>query len=349
MSDLQWPAEGIHVGIEPSVYFASIDPRIVSKSLLWDFYPNPYRWLMGPPKEITEAMRWGSLVDCLALTPLRFEAAYAVQPDTYVSAPADVVLTTAYEGEWNGRTKVCREWRQAQEAEGKRVMTPEEHAKESEPKPWNWNSDTCKEWRRNLPPSLEVVSAETLRRARHAVRMLQNRAQFCAMMDGADCQVGMLYEAGQQLHGQPGMTLRMKGLVDIVPAASGEYGNYLVDLKTTGKLDDVRQIERTIYERGYHAQAALYLDLWNALTGEDRRQFAFVFQQNTEPFEVAIVELDAAALRIGRKWYLRALKLWARCIATNEYPSPWDECQIVGLPAWAKKKEETPNPEEAAA
>ncbi len=68
-----WPAEGIYDGIDPAVYFGP-QPQgfanwTVSKSLLWEFARNPKRWLKSPPKVVTEAMKWGSLVDCLLLTP----------------------------------------------------------------------------------------------------------------------------------------------------------------------------------------------------------------------------------------------------------------------------------------
>lgn len=346
MSELQWPAEGIYPGIDPKVYFASTSPRIASKSHLWDFFPNPRRWLESPPKEISDAMKWGSLVDCLALTPLRFEAAYAIQPDTYVSAPADVVMTTEFEGEWNARTKVCQEWKKAREAEGKTVMTPEQHAEAVQPKPWNWNSDTCKQWLRDLTPGIEAISTFRNQEARRAVRKLFERPEFAEMMDGAQTQIGMRYDFPHAItrHG----TVQGKALIDIVPPLNGPWGEFLVDLKTTGKMDDIRQLERTIYERGYHAQGALYLDMWNALTGENRTRWANVFQINSDPYEVAVVELDAEALRIGRNWYLRAIQRWARCVALNEWPSPWDEIHVVGVPDWAAKKEERAEMEVAA-
>lgn len=345
MSELQWPAEGIYPGIDPKTYFAPTVPMMASKSLLWDFYPNPRRWRDSPPKEVSDAMKWGSLVDCLALTPERFDSAYKIQPDSYVSAPANVLLTTEYDGEWNGRTKACREWKAAREAEGLSVMTPEEHAIASEPKPWNWNSETCKQWLKDLPPGVETVSANRNQEARKAAAELMARPEFVEMMEGAQTQVAVRYDFPEVITKQPGF-LRGKGLLDIVPALAGPWGNALADLKTTGKLDDIWQVERTIYERGYHAQAALYVDMWNAITGEDRTRFVFIFQQSVAPYEVAIVELDAEALRIGRNWYLRAVRKWARCVALNEWPSPWDALQVVGVPDWAEKKEQI---EEAAA
>lgn len=339
-----WPAVGIYYGLPTSVYFGP-QPEgkrnwMVSKSLLWDFAKNPRRWLESPPKEITESMRWGSLVDCLTLTPDRFASSYVKQPETYVSKPeGDIVLTTAFEGEWNGRAKLCREWKAAQEQAGKTVMTPEQLAEASQAKPWNWNSSTCQQWRENLPAGVEIVNPFTLAEAEKASRKLCSRDEFREMMDGARTQVAMRFDFSDALHGVEGLNVCAKGLLDVVPALGGKWGSSLVDLKTTGKLDDLDQVERTIFSMGYHGQAALYLDMWNALTGENREGFVFVFQLAVAPYEVAVIELDPSAIVAGREWYLAAIRKWASTVSSGQWASPWDGIKWAKLPKWAAGKE----------
>lgn len=87
---MTWPAPGIHNGVSERDYHAA---DAISKSLLWDFAPSPWRWKNAPPKEETGAMRWGSLVDCLLLTP------GAVTENFVISPYADF------------RSKEAREWR----------------------------------------------------------------------------------------------------------------------------------------------------------------------------------------------------------------------------------------------
>lgn len=390
-----WPAVGIHYDIPPSVYFApqgeSRREWMVSKSLLWDFAKNPRRWLESPPKEVTDPMRWGSLVDCLTLTPKRFKEAYVIQPESYVSAPegeiviqpetysampeGEIILTTEFEGEWNGKLKACREWKAAREGEGKVVMTPEQlddasqpkpwsgnasycrewrsaqekagktvmtaeqHAEALRPKPWNWNSTTCQAWRDALPAGVEIVNPFTLADAEKASRKLCTRPEFQEMMHGAATQVAMRFDFPSALHGVEGLNVRAKGLLDIVPAIGGKWGSSLVDLKTIRSLDDMDQVERAIYTMGYHAQAALYLDMWNALTGENREGFAFVFQLSVAPYEVAVVELDPSAIVAGREWYLGAIRKWAETVTSGEWTSPWDGIKWAKLPKWSAGKE----------
>jgi hypothetical protein len=338
----QWPAVGIHPGISPASYFAphkgNVEDRMISKSLLWDFAANPLRWVLSPEKEVTEGMKWGSLVDCLALTPERFKDSYRVQPENYCNLPAKMIVTDAFEGEWNGKLKVCREWKADREQEGFTVLTPEQFKEANQFKPWNWNSTYCQAWRDALPAGVACISEYQMREAERAVKALGKRPEFAEMMAGARTQVGMRFDFGAGLHGIDGFTARAKGLIDIVPDIDGEWGGYLVDLKTTAKLDDIDQVERTIWNYGYHAQAALYIDMWNALTGEDREGFIFVFQLASAPYEVAVVELDEEAIIAGREWYLGAVRKWAETVTSGRWQSPWDGVKQAGIPAWAAKK-----------
>jgi hypothetical protein len=306
MSNTTWPNVGIHPGISPADYFAphkgNVEDRMVSKSLLWDFAANPLRWLLSPEREVTDSMKWGSLVDCLTLTPERFKDSYRVQPSTYLS---------------------------------------KESVKKDAPmieKPWNWNSNYCKQWRDELPAGVECISELQMREADQASVALYKREEFREMMLNAQTQVGMRYDFGARLHGIDGFTVRAKGLIDIVPDINGDWGSYLADLKTTKTLDDIEQVERTIWNFGYYAQAALYLDMWYALSGEDRNKFVFIFQLSSPPYEVAVVELDENAIIAGREWYLGAVRKWAETVTTWRWASPWDGVKVAGIPAWAAKR-----------
>jgi hypothetical protein len=114
----------------------------------------------------------------------------------------------------------------------------------------------------------------------------------------------------------------IKGLIDLVPDGL----DCLVDLKTTSGIDGVDAIQRTIVSRGYHWQAALYLDLWNAASGEKRTRFVFCFVETESPHETAWVELSENLLEIGRAGYMNAVAKWQSCVAANHWPK-----QIEGI------------------
>lgn len=297
---MSFPSVGVHYDVEPRAYYgASYDDqgrRIVSKSLLWPFFQNPWRWKHAPYKEQTPAMKWGNMVDCMLLTPERWTDQYVVAPETY-DAP--------------------------------------ESTKKDAPmvaKPWNWNATACKEWR-EAQNGKQVLTRDEVNETATAVAAFQ-RKDVSEILASSKRQVAMRldYEA------IPGVTVPIKCLMDLVPSSECPfgYGNALVDLKTTGKLESVRQLGYTINDFGYHAQAALYLDVWNALTGEQRDRFLFIFQLSSAPYEVAVIELDSAAILQGRMWYQQALALWADCITRDNWPSPWEGIVPVSLPKYAQ-------------
>jgi len=105
---------GIRQGIDFSEYRSddinqrdtidTVKGKAISKSLISDFIADPSAWKNSPPKVQTEAMKGGSLLDCLLTTPHEFDARYAV---------------SIYD---EFRTKESKSWRDEMEASGKTVV-----------------------------------------------------------------------------------------------------------------------------------------------------------------------------------------------------------------------------------
>jgi hypothetical protein len=91
---------------------------------------------------------------------------------------------------------------------------------------------------------------------------------------------------------------------------------------------------RSIISRGYHWQAALYLDLWNAATGEKRNRFVFCFIEVTEPYESAWVEVSPALIEAGRAGYMNALAKWQSCVAIDVWPRQHEGITLIEKPAY---------------
>jgi len=124
--------------------------------------------------------------------------------------------------------------------------------------------------------------------------------------------------------------VKLKGMIDLVPV----HLNCLIDLKTTASIDGIDGLTRTIISRGYHWQAALYLDLWNAGTGENRNEFRFCFIETSSPHESAWVNLDDSLIQIGRNGYMQALSKWTQCLKTNHFPKQIEGIQTISAPRW---------------
>lgn len=124
----------------------------------------------------------------------------------------------------------------------------------------------------------------------------------------------------------------VKGMIDIVP----EYTRSLVDLKTISSIENLKNLQRVIVNRGYHWQAAMYLDLWNATTGDDRNEFEFIFIETSHPYEWAEVKVSGRLIEVGRDAYLDALNLWVKCVKNNHFPRSVEGIQTIDCPFWAE-------------
>jgi len=122
----------------------------------------------------------------------------------------------------------------------------------------------------------------------------------------------------------------VKGMIDIVPDGL----DLLVDLKTTARIGSLREITNTIISRGYHWQAALYLDLWNAASGEQRTRFVICFIEVTAPHESAWVEVSPALIEAGRAGYMNAIAKWQASCATGLWSRQHEGITIIEKPAY---------------
>jgi hypothetical protein len=81
----------------------------------------------------------------------------------------------------------------------------------------------------------------------------------------------------------------------------------------------------------------LYCDLWHIASGEDRKEFMFVFMEVDRPFEMATVLLDEDFIKLGRQGYMQALAKWNQCVQTKTFPPAIDGIQTISPPKWATK------------
>ncbi len=153
------------------------------------------------------------------------------------------------------------------------------------------------------------------------------------ILEGADCQVGVVYQYG----GIPA-----KCLIDILPSENGDWGETLVDYKTisTGLDDD--SVRQAIGKYRYHWQAAFYRTLFNKVS-EDRQieDFVFIFQ-DPNTLEVRVVTLDDDAMALGSRSVGKALENFARCAAEgiqSRYLNKPEKLSLMPYHAMAEDEE----------
>lgn len=277
---------------KPSTYHATGGKRgamdfVMSRGELMLFDHCPARWLAGFKHKDTEEMDWGSLVDALVLNKDRFWDEWAVTPAEYL-------------------------------AEGKKKGDP------PEPKTWNWNATVCKDWRAQAEATgKQVVKREHYGMACEARDVILKDEIAAALIADSQHQVMAI---GHYHDKETDIDLGFKILIDMLPSVAGRWSKAIADLKTTASCDE-RKWRHHVADFSLHVQAAAYLDVYTAITGEDRVEFLHVVQENYAPWHVERRMLSQEFLALGRMQYVQALRRYCQCLKNNVWPGY--ECREV--------------------
>lgn len=107
----------------------------------------------------------------------------------------------------------------------------------------------------------------------------------------------------------------------------------VVDLKSTLDASEDK-FKRTVYDRRYHAQDALYRAGF-AECGEPIEYFALLCVEKEPPYAVAVYVLDEDAVAKGFNAARRDITRLAECLETDHWPSYSDGVRQLSLPPWA--------------
>ncbi len=214
-------------------------------------------------------------------------------------------------------------------------VEPETYQNEDgEVKPWNNNAKACRTWQAQAKMrGTAVIKPEMLADARTAANALANDDRIAAAMKDAQRQVMVI---GEYADKDTGIVVPVRILIDAVPMGGGQFADCLNDLKTARDASH-REYNRAIFENDYHVQAALYLDVWNAvgpIPQKPRSYFLHLIQENTAPWETARRYISPEFIALGRQKYLRALNRYCACLKENQWPGFDDESTHRTLNGW---------------
>ncbi len=205
------------------------------------------------------------------------------------------------------------------------ALTPAEFSEAYAVSPFDsFRTNESKAWRQEQEDAgRSVITQATLDQAQSIAECITS-TDILHYIGERQCEVAVV----ANFHGT-----QVRGMIDIVPT----YGNMLMDLKTTSSIESLDALARLICNRGYDWQAAMYLDLWNAATGEERDEFQFLFVEVDDPHETAIVTLSPDVIADGRTGYMNALMRWKECIRKNHFPEAVEGIQTIEKPHWRTK------------
>ncbi|MEN6334233.1 MAG: PD-(D/E)XK nuclease-like domain-containing protein [Phycisphaerales bacterium] len=196
-------------------------------------------------------------------------------------------------------------------------VCPETYRSEKgEEKPWTFSAKVCKEWRENQRGKV-IVKAETFTQANNATKFFWGRPELAAMVR---CSRKQVMVEGSYKDKDTGAEIPLRCLIDCVPDKDNEeYRDSLGDVKTTTNATP-HVWGREVFKWGLHVQAALYLDLYNRATGENRETFRHLISESSPPWEPGSRILSADFVTLGRLTYIGALERYAQCLKSGKWP-----------------------------
>jgi hypothetical protein len=121
--------------------------------------------------------------------------------------------------------------------------------------------------------------------------------------------------------------------LDWLPDTDG--GRLLVADYKTCQAASRPAIAKAVASFRYFMQDAWYRDGLHALGLADDVAFLFIFQEKTAPYLVNVVELEPAAVELGRKRNDEALRIYRDCTEAGVWPGYSSEVELINLPRWA--------------
>lgn len=111
-------------------------------------------------------------------------------------------------------------------------------------------------------------------------------------------------------------------------------GVVLIDLKTYSSAAP-SEFRLQAARKRYHRQDAYYTDGYGVASGQKVLAFIFVAVETEWPYAACASMLDDASRQAGRALYQTGLRLYADCMARNEWPSYSQAIELISLPAYA--------------
>lgn len=112
----------------------------------------------------------------------------------------------------------------------------------------------------------------------------------------------------------------------------------LYDIKTTGKSADPAEWQRQLVA-GYCIQAAWYLRGARAL-GLRPRDFVFLAAETAPPYGVSQLACAPSLMAYAEREIERAIAIWRRCLAADDWPGYPREIAYVDAPGWLLERQE---------
>jgi exodeoxyribonuclease VIII len=216
------------------------------------------------------------------------------------------------------------------------AIVPETYQSEDGPKKWTFNAKACQAWRRQQEAEGRlVVTALEMEAIDGCVDSILEDSLFATIFHNGFSEVSVF----NRIQTQSGKVLT-RARIDWVPDRSIN-ANALVDIKKVGKGNAAKaEFLKLAIDRGYHRQAAGYLENWNAQADAEsqRDSFVFVVVEDVAPYLVNVIPMGPRTLALGREEYFTSLETYSQCVKSRSWPGYSRELIPVEAPDWVFRR-----------
>jgi len=195
-------------------------------------------------------------------------------------------------------------------------------------KPWQGNRTECRAWLEwQATAGRAVLLPSDIKTIRGMARSLAAHPLVKAGILNGDVEQSLICKDSET-------GVWKKSRPDCIPNDSGDFA----DLKTTTDVD-YEHLSRTIADYAYHQQAALVAECYKQITGRPMTSFSLVFVEKSPPYCVRVVTLKDCDLERGALQNRAALRIFADCLASGEWPGPsHSDAEFIELPKWEQDR-----------
>jgi hypothetical protein len=120
-------------------------------------------------------------------------------------------------------------------------------------------------------------------------------------------------------------------------------GSTVLHYKTTGRAASPPDMQKILWDMGWHSTVPWYLDGIEAVTGKRPANSFFIVQETEPPYLVSVTRIKPSAVAWGHKANRKAVSIFANCLKTKEWygyrePGSLDRDTVftISMPQWAE-------------
>lgn len=128
----------------------------------------------------------------------------------------------------------------------------------------------------------------------------------------------------------PHTGLVRKSKVDLMKVYSDFV--YIFDVKSSADISEGK-FDWSVYNYKYHVQGAYYEDIVRDALQKPVKEHLLILIEKQEPYEIDVKFIDEPSMDIGKKEYMKYLKMLAECYSKKEFPRRPITMDSCGIPA----------------